>query len=141
MLVDGLRARECDETEEEYNFHSIIETTNLTDADPESVENQPDIDDLAVTAKLESLENKTLILYISIDLENLSVKMVHKSSVLHCLSDPLTFTESCDWLKCVHGYLQYNESTNSSAPESPSVPIPENDDSLYLQDPVLTLVQ
>lgn len=59
--------------------------------------------------------------------------MVHKSSVLRLLSDPLTFTESRDRLKRVRGYSQYNESTNFDAPKSPSAPIPEDDDSLYLQ--------
>ena len=141
MLVDGLRAGEGDETEEGYDFHSIIETINSTSADPESVENQPDIDGLAATAELESLENKTLIPYISIDPTNPSAKMVHKSSVLRLLSDPLTFTESCNRLTRVCGYSRYNESTNFDAPKSPSAPIPEDDDSLYLQDPVVTRVQ
>ena len=141
VLVDGLRAGERDETEEEYDFHSIIETTDSTSADPESVENQPDIDGLAATAELESLENKTPIPYISIDPTNPSAKMVHKSSVLRLLSDPLTFTESRNRLKLVRGYLRYNESTNFDAPKSPSAPIPEDDDSLYLQDPAVTRVQ
>ncbi|EDR03916.1 uncharacterized protein LACBIDRAFT_331070 [Laccaria bicolor S238N-H82] len=90
---------------------------------------------------LESLENKSPIPYISIDPKNPSAKKVHKSSVLCLLSGPLTFTESRDRLKHMHGYSRYNESTNSSAPESPFVPIPEDDDSLYLQDPAITLVQ
>jgi len=119
----------------------IIETQTDHDsagADPESVENQPDIDDLAATAELECLENKTPVPYISIDANNPSAKKVHKSSVLRLLSDPLTFPESRDQLKRVRGYSRYNEGSTS---ESPPVPIPEDDDSLYLQDPAITLVQ
>ena len=141
VLVDGLRAGERDETEDEFDLPPVIETGDSEDADPESVQNQPDMDDLAATAELESLENKNPVPYISIDPKNPSAKMVHKSSVLRLLSDPLTFTESRDRLKRVRGYSRYNESTNSGVAEPPSAPIPEDDDSLYLQDPALTLVQ
>jgi len=69
-----------------FDLPLIIETTDSAGADPESVENQPDIDDLAATAELESLENKTPVPYISIDANNPSAKKVYKSSVLRLLS-------------------------------------------------------
>ena len=142
VLVDGLRAGERDETEEEFDLPSVIETTtDSAGANPESVENQPDIDDLAATAELESLEDKTPVPYISIDPNNPSARKVHKSSVLRLLSDPLTFTESRDRLKRVRGYSRYNEGITPSTSEAPSAPTPEDDDRLYLQDPALTLVQ
>ena len=136
MLVDGLRVGECDETEEEFDLPSVIE--NADSADPEFIQNQPDIDDLAATAELESLENQNTVPYISMDPKNPLAKMVHKSSVLRLLSNPLTFTESCDWLKCVWGYSQYNESTSFGVGDPP---IQEEDNSLYLQDPAVTVVQ
>ena len=136
VLVDGLRAGERDETEEEFDLPSVIE--NADSADPEFIQNQPDIDDLAATAELESLENQNTVPYISMDPKNPSAKMVHKSSVLRLLSNPLTFTESCDRLKRVWGYSQYNESTSFGVDDPP---IQEDDDSLYLQDPAVTLVQ
>jgi hypothetical protein len=103
MLVDGLRAGERDKTEDEFDLSPVIETGDSEDADPESVQNQPDINGLAATTELEILENKNLVPYISINLNNPSAKMVHKSSVLHLLSNLLTFTESHDRLMC--GYI------------------------------------
>jgi len=97
VLVDGLRAGEPDETEEELDLPvvTLVPSMNL-----DVSEEEPDIDDLAGTADLLTSPNDSPpVPYVLIDMNNPEAKKAHKASILRLYSSPLTITESRDWLK------------------------------------------
>jgi len=97
-------------------------------------EHSPDLDDLsAMEDTSHSHTSQKHEAWILID-NNLTVQK-HKATILADCTNPL---KSKDWLKCVHGFTQYNEPTV----EPPAFVGLGDPGGLYLeiQDPVVTLV-
>lgn len=130
-LVDGrLSAGECDETDEERDEPQVTVQDKPAAPNPkDGTEIEPDLDDVAGTAELtESITLQPLEAWISIDESDPSKsKKIHKASILQLYSSPLTISDSKDWLKCVHGFSQYNKS-KSSAETLSLAPLPSSEE-------------
>jgi hypothetical protein len=140
VLVGGLESGECDETDEERDNPVVVASTDPSTDLQDDDTLQPDLDDLATVADVATNSaNKGPPAYVSIDPENPTSKPIHKSSILHLYSSPLTVNESRDRLKRVRGYSRYNE-VKSDAVEAIE-PGDDVEDTLDVQDPAFVLVQ
>ncbi|KAJ7572582.1 hypothetical protein C8J56DRAFT_807090, partial [Mycena floridula] len=149
VLVNGLNDGEEDETEEEQSQYQPPPTdtssagVNMSACpDSESFDLEPDIEDLALDAKIDSEAQQDTQPYepwIAIDAAGTG-KKIHKASVLRLYSDPFTTIDSKDRLKRVRGFEQYDSRKGVSVPQALS-PLDETSSVFSVDDPVVTLVE
>lgn len=143
LVETELQEGERHESEEEQDLSTEVPLPAASNG-TNSNDLEPDLDDVAGTAELETLDANSNVMSANMDvptpwvlLPNTS-KPAHKASVLCLYSNPLSITsDSHDRLKCVRGYSRYDEPTKADPESLNNV----NDNALCIQDPVVTLVR